>query len=159
MDDLKKELKEIGVTLKQVANACGESQSTVSRILNNNLRVKIESVARSLRDSKAKKVSEVWLERSDNDRVDDISAQIRPTLQWGGATFVENSINQNYIKKRLRNIAIEVAKTRNVQGLKNNKTDTFTDVVDTPEQQLSGFGVLLKTVMRTRKYHAIIAEF
>ncbi len=81
MDDLKKELKEIGVTLKQVANACGESQSTVSRILNNNLRVKIESVARSLRDSKAKKVSEVWLERSDNDRVDDISAQIRPTLQ------------------------------------------------------------------------------
>ncbi len=72
---------------------------------------------------------------------------------------MENSINQNYIKKRLRNIAIEVAKTRNVQGLKNNKTDTFTDVVDTPEQQLSGFGVLLKTVMRTRKYHAIIAEF
>tara|TARA_B100000686_G_scaffold328694_1_gene388932 strand:- start:393 stop:641 length:249 start_codon:yes stop_codon:yes gene_type:complete len=82
MDDLKKELREIGVTLKQVADACGESQSTVSRILNSNLRQKIESAARSLRDSKAKRVSDVWLERrSDNDRVEDISKQIRPTLQ------------------------------------------------------------------------------
>ena len=82
MDDLKKELREIGVTLKQVADACGESQSTVSRILNSNLRQKIESAARSLRDSKAKRVSDVWLERrSDSDRVEDISKQIRPTLQ------------------------------------------------------------------------------
>lgn len=82
MDDLKKELREIGVTLKQVADACGESQSTVSRILNSNLRNKIESAARTLRDSKAKRVSDVWLERrSDNDRVEDISKQIRPTLQ------------------------------------------------------------------------------
>ena len=82
MDDLKKELREIGVTLKQVADACGESQSTVSRILNSNLRQKIESAARSLRDSKAKRVSDVWLERrSDNARVEDISKQIRPTLQ------------------------------------------------------------------------------
>ena len=82
MDDLKKELREIGVTLKQVADACGESQSTVSRILNSNLRQKIESAARSLRDSKAKRVSDVWLERrSDNDRGEDISKQIRPTLQ------------------------------------------------------------------------------
>ena len=82
MDDLKKELREIGVTLKQVADAYGESQSTVSRILNSNLRQKIESAARSLRDSKAKRVSDVWLERrSDNDRVEDISKQIRPTLQ------------------------------------------------------------------------------
>jgi len=82
MDDLKKELREIGVTLKQVADACGESQSTVSRILNHNLRQKIESAARTLRDSKAKRVSDVWLERrSDNDRVEEISGQIRPTLQ------------------------------------------------------------------------------
>ena len=82
MDDLRKELREIGVTLRQVADACGESQSTVSRILNQNLRNKIESAARHLRDSKAKRVSDVWLERrSDNDRVEDISKQIRPTLQ------------------------------------------------------------------------------
>ena len=82
MDDLRKELKEIGVTLRQVADACGESQSTVSRILNLNLRQKIESAARSLRDSKAQRVSEVWLERrSDNDRIDDISGKVAPTLQ------------------------------------------------------------------------------
>jgi len=82
MDDLRKELKEIGVTLRQVADACGESQSTVSRILNLNLRQKIESAARSLRDSKAQRVSEVWLERrSDNDRIDDISTKVAPTLQ------------------------------------------------------------------------------
>ena len=82
MDDLRKELREIGVTLRQVADACGESQSTVSRILNLNLRQKIESAARSLRDSKAQRVSEVWLERrSDNDRIDDISGKVAPTLQ------------------------------------------------------------------------------
>jgi len=71
---------------------------------------------------------------------------------------VENSINQNCIKKRHKNIAIEVVKTRNVQELKRNKTNTFTDVVDTQEQQLSGFGVLLKMVIQNRKYHAITVE-
>ena len=82
MDDLRKELREIGVTLRQVADACGESQSTVSRILNQNLRNKIESAARSLRYSKAKRVSDVWLERrSDSDRIDDISGKVAPTLQ------------------------------------------------------------------------------
>ena len=82
MDDLKKELREIGVTLRQVADACGESQSTVSRILNQNLRQKIESAARHLRDSKAQRVSEVWLERrSESDRIDDISGKVAPTLQ------------------------------------------------------------------------------
>ena len=82
MDDLRRELREIGVTLKQVADACGESQSTVSRILNQNLRNKIESAARHLRDSKAKRVSDVWLERrSDNDRIDDISGKVAPILQ------------------------------------------------------------------------------
>ena len=82
MDDLRRELKEIGVTLKQVAEACGESQSTVSRILNKKLREKIESVATRLRDSKAQRVSSRWLERrSDNDRIDDISAKVAPTLQ------------------------------------------------------------------------------
>ena len=82
MEDLRRELKEIGVTLKQVAEACGESQSTVSRILNKKLREKIESTATRLRDSKAQRVSSRWLERrSDSDRVEDISKQIRPTLQ------------------------------------------------------------------------------
>ena len=71
---------------------------------------------------------------------------------------MENSINQNCIKKRHKNIAIEVVKTRNVQELKRNKTNTFTDVVDTQEQQLSGFGVLLKMVIQNRKYHAITVE-
>ena len=82
MEDLRRELKEIGVTLKQVAEACGESQSTVSRILNKKLREKIESTATRLRDSKAQRVSSRWHERrSDSDRVEDISKQIRPTLQ------------------------------------------------------------------------------
>ena len=82
MEDLRRELKEIGVTLKQVAEACGESQSTVSRILNKKLREKIESTATRLRDSKAQRVSSRWLERrSDSDRVEDISKQIRPPLQ------------------------------------------------------------------------------
>ena len=82
MEDLRRELKEIGVTLKQVAEACGESQSTVSRIQNKKLREKIESTATRLRDSKAQRVSSRWLERrSDSDRVEDISKQIRPTLQ------------------------------------------------------------------------------
>ena len=82
MEDLRRELKEIGVTLKQVAEACGESQSTVSRILNKKLREKIESTATRLRDSKAQRVSSRWLERrSDSDRVEDISKQIWPTLQ------------------------------------------------------------------------------
>ena len=82
MEDLRRELKEIGVTLKQVAEACGESKSTVARILNKKLREKIESTATRLRDSKAQRVSSRWLERrSDSDRVEDISKQIRPTLQ------------------------------------------------------------------------------
>ena len=82
MEDLRRELKEIGVTLKQVAEACGESQSTVSRILNKKLREKIESTATRLRDSNAQRGSSRWLERrSDSDRVEDISKQIRPTLQ------------------------------------------------------------------------------
>ena len=71
---------------------------------------------------------------------------------------MENSINQNCIKRRLKSIATEVVKTGNVQGLKRNKTNTFTDVVDTQEQQLSGFGVLLKMVIQNRKYHAITVE-
>ena len=82
MDDLKKELREIGVTLKQVADACNESQSTVSRILNNALRNKVETAAHTLMNSNAKRVSEVWLERrSEPDRIDDISAKVSPTLQ------------------------------------------------------------------------------
>ena len=71
---------------------------------------------------------------------------------------MENSINQNCIKKRLKSIATEVVKTRNVQELKRNKTNIFTDVVDTQEQQLSGFGVLLKTVTMNRRCHAITVE-
>ena len=71
---------------------------------------------------------------------------------------MENSINQNCIKKRPRNIATEVVKTRNVQELKRNKTNIFTDVVDTQGQPLSGFGVLLKMVIQNRKYHAITVE-
>ena len=82
MDDLRRELKEIGVTLKQVAEAGGESQSTVSRILNKKLREKIESTATRLRDSKAQRVSSRWLERrSNSDRIDDISGKVAPTLQ------------------------------------------------------------------------------
>ena len=72
---------------------------------------------------------------------------------------MENSINQNCIKKRHKNIAIEVVKTRNVQELKRNKINITTDVVDTQGQQLSGFGALRKMVIRNQKSHAITVEF
>ena len=71
---------------------------------------------------------------------------------------MENFTLQNCTKRRLKSIAIEVAKIKQEQNLKRNKTNTFTDVVDTQEQQLSGFCVLLKMVIQNRKYHAITVE-
>ena len=71
---------------------------------------------------------------------------------------MENFTLQNCTKRRLKSIAIEVAKIKQEQNLKRNKTNNFTDVVDTQEQQLSGFGVLLKTVTMNRRCHAITVE-
>lgn len=72
---------------------------------------------------------------------------------------MENFIHQNYTKKRLKSIAIEVAKIKPEQRLKKNKTNTFTDVVDTQGQPLLGFGAYLKMVIRNRKSNAITVEF
>ena len=72
---------------------------------------------------------------------------------------MENSIHQNYTKKRLKSIATDHVKIKPVPKLKRSKTNISTDVGDTQGQQLSGFGVLLKTVIRNQKYHAITVEF
>ena len=72
---------------------------------------------------------------------------------------MENSINQNCIKKRLKNIATEVVKTKQDTIVTRNKRNTLTNVGCTQEQQLSGFGVLLKMVIRNQKYRAITVEF
>ena len=73
--------------------------------------------------------------------------------------FVENFTSQNCTKKLTRNIAIEVAKTRQDTMLKRKKTNTFTDVGDTQGRQLYGFGALLKMVIKNQKSNAITAEF
>tara|TARA_R100001530_G_scaffold90586_1_gene62922 strand:- start:705 stop:932 length:228 start_codon:yes stop_codon:yes gene_type:complete len=73
--------------------------------------------------------------------------------------FVENFIHQNYTKKRLNDIATDHVKIKPVLKLKRSKTNISIDVVDTQGQQLSGFGVLLKTVIRNQKSNAITVEF
>jgi lambda repressor-like predicted transcriptional regulator len=71
---LKEELKRAGVRLKELADFTGESQSTISRVLDTPLREKIEGAAIIMI---SKKISEL---KSWEDRYPDIKNKISPTI-------------------------------------------------------------------------------
>jgi lambda repressor-like predicted transcriptional regulator len=71
---LKEELKRAGVRLKELADFTGESQSTISRVLDAPLREKIEGAAIIMI---SKKISEL---KSWEDRYPDIKNKISPTI-------------------------------------------------------------------------------
>lgn len=48
MSNIRERLKMHGLTLKDVANASGESESTISRVLNQTLQSKIEFISEKL---------------------------------------------------------------------------------------------------------------
>tara|TARA_R110002020_G_scaffold135028_1_gene301624 strand:- start:144 stop:326 length:183 start_codon:yes stop_codon:yes gene_type:complete len=48
MSNIRERLKRHGLTLKDVANASGESESTISRVLNQALQSKIEFISEKL---------------------------------------------------------------------------------------------------------------
>jgi len=48
MDDLRQNLRRSGVKLREIADASGESVSTISRVLDLKLRSKIEDAAKNL---------------------------------------------------------------------------------------------------------------
>ena len=71
---LKEELKRAGVRLKELADFTGQSQSTISRVLDTPLREKIEGAAIIMI---SKKISEL---KSWEDRYPDIKNKISPTI-------------------------------------------------------------------------------
>ena len=75
MDDLREELKRSGVKLREIAEVTGESQSTISRVLDLKLRSKIEAGAKSLIIQRNVEV-QPWAER-----YSDAITNIKPTLQ------------------------------------------------------------------------------
>ena len=75
MDDLKERLKRSGIKLREIAEATGESQSTISRVLDLKLRSKIEAASKSL-IIKRNVETHSWAER-----YSDAVSNIKPTLQ------------------------------------------------------------------------------
>ena len=71
---LKEELKKAGVRLQEIADFTGESQSTVSRVLDVPLRKKIEDACIIVL---SKKINEL---KSWEDRYPDIKDKIRPLV-------------------------------------------------------------------------------
>lgn len=75
MDDLRERLKRSGIKLREIAEATGESPSTISRVLDLKLRYKIEAGAKSLIIQRNTEV-QPWAER-----YSDAISNIKPTLQ------------------------------------------------------------------------------
>ena len=76
MDDLRQQIRKSGVKLREIAEISGESQSTISRVLDLKLRAKIEDAAKSLIITRNFEVN-TWAER-----YSDAVSNIKPTLQW-----------------------------------------------------------------------------
>tara|TARA_R110002167_G_scaffold43642_1_gene131733 strand:- start:1578 stop:1802 length:225 start_codon:yes stop_codon:yes gene_type:complete len=72
--DLKDELKRAGVRLRELAHLTGESQSTISRVLDLQLRAKVEEGAYLLIN---KKITEL---KSWGSRYPDIKQTVKPTV-------------------------------------------------------------------------------
>ena len=75
MDDLRQHLRRSGVKLREIAEASGESVSTISRVLDLKLRAKIEDAAKNLIITRNFEVN-TWAER-----YSDSFSNIKPTLQ------------------------------------------------------------------------------
>ena len=75
MDDLRQQIRKSGVKLREIAEISGESQSTISRVLDLKLRAKIEDAAKSLIITRNFEVN-TWAER-----YSDSFSNIKPTLQ------------------------------------------------------------------------------
>ncbi len=75
MDDLRQQIRKSGVKLREIAEISGESQSTISRVLDLKLRTKIEDAAKSLIITRNFEVN-TWAER-----YSDAVSNIKPTLQ------------------------------------------------------------------------------
>ena len=75
MDDLRQQIRKSGVRLREIAEISGESQSTISRVLDLKLRTKIEDAAKSLIITRNFEVN-TWAER-----YSDAVSNIKPTLQ------------------------------------------------------------------------------
>jgi len=75
MDDLRQQIRKSGVKLREIAEISGESQSTISRVLDLKLRAKIEDAAKSLIVTRNFEVN-TWAER-----YSDVVSNIKPTLQ------------------------------------------------------------------------------
>ena len=75
MDDLRQQIRKSGVKLREIAEISGESQATISRVLDLKLRTKIEDAAKSLIITRNFEVN-TWAER-----YSDAVSNIKPTLQ------------------------------------------------------------------------------
>jgi lambda repressor-like predicted transcriptional regulator len=75
MDDLRQQIRKSGVKLREIAEISGESQSTISRVLDLKLRAKIENAAKSLIITRNFEVN-TWAERYSG-----AVSNIKPTLQ------------------------------------------------------------------------------
>ena len=57
MANLREKLKRHGLTLKDVAKASGESESTISRVLNQTLQSKIEFISEKLIEDRKQEIA------------------------------------------------------------------------------------------------------
>ena len=57
MANLREKLKKHGLTLKDVAKASGESESTISRVLNQTLQSKIEFISEKLIEDRKQEIA------------------------------------------------------------------------------------------------------
>jgi len=74
MDDLRQHLRRSGVKLREIAEASGESVSTISRVLDLKLRSKIEDAAKTLIITRNFEVNTFA------ERYSDSVSNIKPTL-------------------------------------------------------------------------------
>jgi len=74
MDDLRQHLRRSGVKLREIAEASGESVSTISRVLDLKLRSKIEDAAKNLIITRNFEVNTFA------ERYSDSVSNIKPTL-------------------------------------------------------------------------------
>ena len=75
MDDLRQQIRKSGVKLREIAEISGESQSTISRVLDLKLRAKIEDAAKNLIITRNFEVNTFA------ERYSDAVSNIKPTLQ------------------------------------------------------------------------------
>ena len=82
MDDLRQQIRKSGVKLREIAEISGESQSTISRVLDLKLRTKIEDAAKSLIITRNFEVN-TWAERY-SDAVSNIKHTLLLIAKNGG---------------------------------------------------------------------------